>query len=159
MTHKPHHRFRALTTAFALIVGARLAWATEKVQGASGSGEVNEFSGSFSHSVPIEAPGFRSLTPKLGLAYSSSTPNAFAGVGTQEAGWVLGFGILGIERDTAFATGLAVHLVQLFNVCAMGLAGHVAMGLMPRVARTDAGTNGGEPNRPAQRPAGPRDVG
>jgi uncharacterized membrane protein YbhN (UPF0104 family) len=58
--------------------------------------------------------------------------NALAGIGTQEAGWVLGFGVLGIDRETAFSTGLAVHLVQLFNVVAMGFAGHVAMGLIPR---------------------------
>jgi uncharacterized protein (TIRG00374 family) len=58
--------------------------------------------------------------------------NALAGIGTQEAGWVLGFGVLGIDRETAFSTGLAVHLVQLFNVVAMGFAGHVAMGLLPR---------------------------
>lgn len=58
--------------------------------------------------------------------------NAFAGIGTQEAGWVLGFGVLGVERDTAFSTGLAVHLVQLFNVVAMGFAGHMAMGLVQR---------------------------
>lgn len=58
--------------------------------------------------------------------------NAMAGIGTQEAGWVLGFGVLGVERDTAFATGLAVHLVQLFNVVAMGLLGHLTMPLVPR---------------------------
>jgi hypothetical protein len=58
--------------------------------------------------------------------------NAFAGFGTQETGWVLGFGILGIDRESAFATGLAVHLVQLFNVCLMGLVGHLVMGALPR---------------------------
>lgn len=60
--------------------------------------------------------------------------NAMAGIGTQEAGWVLGFGVLGVERDQAFATGLAVHLVQLFNVVAMGVLGHLTMGLLPRRA-------------------------
>lgn len=60
--------------------------------------------------------------------------NAMAGIGTQEAGWVLGFGVLGVERDQAFATGLAVHLVQLFNVVAMGVVGHLTMGLLPRRA-------------------------
>lgn len=71
-----------------------------------------------------------------GLAVMSNIlpVNAFAGIGTQEAGWVLGFGVLGVERESAFATGLAVHLVQLFNVVAMGLAGHLAMGLLPRRA-------------------------
>lgn len=60
--------------------------------------------------------------------------NAMAGIGTQEAGWVLGFGVLGIDRETAFSTGLAVHLVQLFNVVAMGCLGHMAMALVPRRA-------------------------
>lgn len=69
--------------------------------------------------------------------------NAFAGVGTQEAGWVLGFGVLGVDRESAFATGLAVHLVQLFNVVAMGLAGHLAMGAMPRRGAPEGEPTGG----------------
>ena len=71
--------------------------------------------------------------------------NAFAGVGTQEAGWVLGFGVLGVGREQAFATGLGVHLVQLFDVVAMGLVGHLAMGLIPR-RHAVAGVD--EPARP-----------
>lgn len=72
--------------------------------------------------------------------------NAMAGIGTQEAGWVLGFGLLGVERERAFSTGLAVHLVQLFNVVGMGLLGHLAMGLLPRRAPVDGpGTDPGGP--------------
>lgn len=62
--------------------------------------------------------------------------NGMAGFGTQEAGWVVGFSALGIERDLALSTGVGVHLVQLFNVCAMGLAAHLAMGAMPAAERS-----------------------
>lgn len=58
--------------------------------------------------------------------------NSFAGFGTQEAGWVVGFGLLGIDRELAFSTGVSSHLVQLLNTIVLGLAGHAAMGLMPR---------------------------
>jgi uncharacterized protein (TIRG00374 family) len=80
--------------------------------------------------------GLPEATFGSGLAVMSNIlpVNAFAGFGTQESGWVLGFGILGIEREQAFATGLSVHLVQLFNVCMMGLLGHIAMGILPRRA-------------------------
>jgi hypothetical protein len=56
--------------------------------------------------------------------------NALAGFGTQETGWVLGFGLLGIERDLAFSTGLSVHLVQLAHVIALGALGHLVMGFL-----------------------------
>ncbi|HVS19162.1 MAG TPA: lysylphosphatidylglycerol synthase transmembrane domain-containing protein [Planctomycetota bacterium] len=69
--------------------------------------------------------------------------NAFAGVGTQEAGWVLGFGVLGVDRESAFATGLAVHLVQLLNVVGMGLVGHLVLGALPRRATGEAEPSGG----------------
>lgn len=54
--------------------------------------------------------------------------NGFAGFGTQETGWVVGFGLLGVPRDLALSTGVGVHLVQLFNVVLFGLLGHLAMG-------------------------------
>lgn len=60
--------------------------------------------------------------------------NALAGFGTQETGWVLGFGLLGIDGDAAFSTGVGVHLVQLGNVVLLGLLGHLGMGLLPRAA-------------------------
>jgi glycosyltransferase 2 family protein len=58
--------------------------------------------------------------------------NGFAGFGTQEAGWVVGFAWLGVGRDVALATGLGVHVVQLVNACLFGLLGHLAMGLGAR---------------------------
>jgi uncharacterized membrane protein YbhN (UPF0104 family) len=60
--------------------------------------------------------------------------NGFAGFGTQEAGWVLGFAALGVERDLALATGLGAHVVQLVNASLFGLLGHVAMGALSRSA-------------------------
>ncbi|TAJ19105.1 MAG: flippase-like domain-containing protein [Planctomycetota bacterium] len=53
--------------------------------------------------------------------------NGFAGFGTQEGGWVLGFGVLGVPRDAALSTALGVHVVQLFDTLALGL---VALALM-----------------------------
>ena len=81
-----------------------------------------------------ERIGLLEATFGSGLAVMSNIlpVNAFAGFGTQETGWVLGFGLLGIDRESAFSTGLAVHLVQLANVCLLGLAGHLVMGALPR---------------------------
>jgi glycosyltransferase 2 family protein len=92
----------------------------------------------------ILARGF-GLSEQLGLAeaaFGSSLAvltnllpiNAFAGFGTQEGGWVLGFGLLGVARDLALSTGLGVHLVQLASTCLFGLLGHLAMGLLPHRA-------------------------
>jgi uncharacterized protein (TIRG00374 family) len=61
--------------------------------------------------------------------------SAFANFGTLEIGWVLGFGMLGVPRDVALATGTGLHLVQLVNVVALGLLGHVGMGLVSRRGR------------------------
>jgi hypothetical protein len=55
--------------------------------------------------------------------------NGFAGFGTQDAGWVLGFGALGLPRATALTTALGFHLVHLANVVLLGVLGHLAMGL------------------------------
>ena len=56
--------------------------------------------------------------------------NGFAGFGTQEAGWAVGFRMLGVPPDVALATGLGVHVVQLVNVVLMGVLGQVALGLL-----------------------------
>jgi uncharacterized protein (TIRG00374 family) len=60
--------------------------------------------------------------------------NGLAGAGTQEMGWVFGFGLLGVDEETAMSTGAAIHLVQLFNVVVMGFLGHLAMGMIRRDA-------------------------
>lgn len=56
--------------------------------------------------------------------------NGFAGFGTQEAGWVVGFSVLGVSRDLALSTGLGAHIVQLFNIALLGVLGHLAMGFL-----------------------------
>lgn len=59
--------------------------------------------------------------------------NGGAGMGTQELGWVTGFHqFLGLDYEQALSVGLSVHLVQLFNIVAMGLIAHFAMGIAPR---------------------------
>ena len=70
----------------------------------------------------------------LAIAANLLPVNGLAGFGTQEAGWVVGFGLLGVEHDLALSTGLGAHLVQLANVVLMGVAGHVALGALPRSA-------------------------
>jgi uncharacterized protein (TIRG00374 family) len=65
--------------------------------------------------------------------------NSFAGFGTQEGGWVLGFGLLGVPRDLALSTGLGVHLAQLASTLLLGLLGHVAMGWIPKRGPADGG--------------------
>lgn len=63
--------------------------------------------------------------------------NGAAGVGTQEAGWVAGFVLLGIEQTRALSVGLAVHFVQLFNVVVVGMFSHFIMKGMAKPARID----------------------
>lgn len=58
--------------------------------------------------------------------------NAFAGLGTQEAGWVFGFGLVGVAADEALASGVGAHLVQIFDTLLFGLLGHAAMALARR---------------------------
>ncbi len=55
--------------------------------------------------------------------------NPFAGLGTQEAGWVLGFALVGVPKEASFPTGLAVHLIQLLDTVLLGVLGHFLMGL------------------------------
>ena len=64
-----------------------------------------------------------------GLAIvTSMTPiSAFANFGTLEAGWVVGFGCLGVARDVAAVTGLGLHVVQVVSCIVLGLIGHLIM--------------------------------
>jgi RHS repeat-associated protein len=52
-------------------------------------------SGAFTTNIPIDLPSMRRVTPHLGLAYNSSAPNGFAGVGWQLSGFST------IERTTS----------------------------------------------------------
>lgn len=58
--------------------------------------------------------------------------NAFAGFGTQEAGWVLGLHMIGVDAQASLPNGLGVHLVQLFDTVLFGVLGHFAMGFLRR---------------------------
>lgn len=81
--------------------------------------------------------GFDEVVFGSGLAMLTSLVplSAFASFGTLEAGWVLGFGFFGVGRELALATGTGLHLVQLANVVALGLVGHVLMGVCGRRQR------------------------
>ncbi len=96
-------------------------------------GGVFVFYGFLAGAVGLDAVGFAGATfgSSLAVATNLLPINAFAAFGTQEAGWALGFGLLGVERELALSSGVAVHLVQLFDVCLMGLIGHLAMGVGP----------------------------
>jgi len=75
----------------------------------------------------------------LAIVTSLIPISAFASFGTLEAGWVLGFGVLGVPHDLAAATGLGLHVVQLANVIAFGVLGHLAMGAWSHRATRTAG--------------------
>ena len=69
------------------------------------------------------------------VALSNLLPvNAFAGFGTQEAGWVLGLSMIGVDAQASLPNGVGVHLVQLFDTLLFGVLGHLAMGLIRRRA-------------------------
>ncbi len=53
--------------------------------------------------------------------------NGFAGFGTQDMGWVVGFGALGVERDLATQSALAFHLIYLTSILVFGYLGHAAL--------------------------------
>jgi Lysylphosphatidylglycerol synthase TM region len=78
------------------------------------------------------------LGSSLAVLFNLLPINGFAGFGTQEAGWKIGFGLLGVPADLALASGLAAHLVQLANVVLFGLLGHLWMGLFGGQAATPA---------------------
>lgn len=83
------------------------------------------------------------LSPDIGLletsfgasiagAFNLLPINGFAGVGTQEIGWVTGFNqFLGYDYDLTLEVGIGVHMIQLFNIVAMGIMAHLALGLLP----------------------------
>lgn len=71
----------------------------------------------------------------LAVMFNLLPVNGMAGVGTQELGWVTGFSkLLGVDQGVALSTGIGCHLVQIFNVVTVGLAAHLAMGVMPRLS-------------------------
>jgi hypothetical protein len=73
--------------------------------------------------------GFGEVVFGSGVAMLTSLVpvSAFASVGTLEAGWVVGFGVFGVGREVALATGVGLHVVQLVNVVGLGVIGHLMM--------------------------------
>lgn len=66
----------------------------------------------------------------LAVLFNLLPINGFAGFGTQEAGWQVGFSLVGVPPELALSSGVAAHLVQLFNVVLMGTLGHLGLGLL-----------------------------
>ena len=75
----------------------------------------------------------------LAMLFNLLPMNAAAGAGTQELGWVTGFHVIGVEKGVALTSGIGVHLVQLFNIVAMGVCAHLVMGVLPRWRMPDSG--------------------
>lgn len=68
----------------------------------------------------------------LAIVTSLIPISAFANFGTLEAGWVIGFEMLGVPRDLGAATGLGLHVVQVGLCIVIGIAGHLIMGFSKR---------------------------
>ncbi len=64
----------------------------------------------------------------LAILANLAPVNGFAGFGVQDMGWAAGFTALGVTGAVATSTGLAAHLVYLFNISVLGAVGHVLMG-------------------------------
>lgn len=65
-------------------------------------------------------------------------PGAPGGMGVYEASMVLALGLFGVERERAFAIGLAMHLLQYLPITAAGLLSLAASGLSVRDLRIQA---------------------
>lgn len=79
-----------------------------------------------------------SFGASLAILTSVVPISAFANFGTLETGWVLGFGLFGVSRELALATGTGLHVAQLVFAVVLGLAGHAGMGLVARGAAPSA---------------------
>ena len=72
----------------------------------------------------------------MAMAMTMLPLSAFASFGTLEAGWVVGFGVCGVGRELALATGAGLHVVQLVNAVGLGVVGHVLMGMCAKGAES-----------------------
>ena len=63
----------------------------------------------------------------LAILFSLLPVSAFAGLGVQDVGWVVGFTALGVPGDLATSSGLAAHMVYLFNIGVLGVVGQLVM--------------------------------
>ena len=60
----------------------------------------------------------------LAILFSLLPVSAFAGFGSQDAGWVLGFVAVGVERALAAESGIAIHLIYAAHIVVLGVLGH-----------------------------------
>ncbi len=60
----------------------------------------------------------------LAILFSLLPISAFAGFGSQDAGWVIGFVAMGVERGLAAESGLAIHLIYAAHIVVLGVLGH-----------------------------------
>lgn len=60
----------------------------------------------------------------LAILFSLLPVSAFAGFGSQDAGWVIGFVAVGVERALAAESGLAIHLIYAAHIVVLGVLGH-----------------------------------
>jgi hypothetical protein len=84
------------------------------------------FYGVLAQGFGLEDLGFAQSVFGAGLAvlFGLLPISAFAGFGSQDAGWVLGFTAMGAERAVAMESGLAIHLLYAFHIVVLGLIGH-----------------------------------
>lgn len=98
-------------------------------------------------------PGVDALDSTFAAALASLASllplSAFGGIGPMEAGWQLGYGLVGVDLDTALAVGLSVHLVQLFNVALLGGLAHLRMAVRPGDSAGAAGDGDGAGGGPS----------
>ncbi|MCA9000731.1 MAG: flippase-like domain-containing protein [Planctomycetes bacterium] len=84
------------------------------------------FYGVLAQGFGLEELGFAQSVFGAGLAvlFGLLPISAFAGFGSQDAGWVVGFVAMGAAGDTALESGLAIHLLYAFHIVVLGLIGH-----------------------------------
>ncbi len=66
--------------------------------------------------------------------------SAFAGFGAQDAGWVLGFVAVGVDRVLATESGLAIHLLYAAHILILGLLAQAWMRRSGRSGSLGAGS-------------------
>lgn len=85
------------------------------------------FYGILAQGFGLQDLGFAQSVFGAGLAvlFGLLPISAFAGFGSQDAGWVVGFTAMGAAREVAMQSGLAIHLLYALHIVALGLIGHV----------------------------------
>jgi hypothetical protein len=84
------------------------------------------FYGILAQGFGLQDLGFAQSVFGAGLAvlFGLLPISAFAGFGSQDAGWVVGFTAMGAVREVAMESGLAIHLLYALHIVVLGLIGH-----------------------------------